>query len=112
MTVVAAVLVGAATIAMPAWAQPGQCSVTGFGTFDCDVVLDGGGLTFGLPDGSTLAFTLDEAEHGDAYLSAADAQPGESPRQLPDFMPGAKPGCWMRADGFEFCAMVFEGAGT
>ncbi len=112
MMLAAAVFAGAAGMATLAAAQPGQCRVTGFGEFDCDVVLDGGGLSFSLPDGSTLAFTLEEAELGSAYLIGADAKPGQRPQELRDFIPGAEPGCWMREDGFEFCAFVFEGEGT
>ncbi|HEY0034978.1 MAG TPA: hypothetical protein VGB81_17080 [Devosia sp.] len=109
---VAAVMAGAA-IGTSAVAQPGQCSVTGYGTFDCDVVIDGGGFSFALPDGQVLAFTLSEADLGSAFLLAADAQPGKRPRELDDFKPKqSKPGCWVREDGFEFCALVFEGEGT
>lgn len=90
-------------------AAPGQCTVTGFGAFDCDVVLDGGGLTFELPDGRTFAFALIEEGVGTGYLIAADAAPGARPTELAGFKPVAeKPGCWARGEDFEFCAMVAE----
>ncbi len=92
-----------------AFAQPGQCTVTGYGTFDCDVAVDGGGLSFALPDGDILAFTLVEPELGIGYLIASDAKPGQSPDEMAGLAPVAdKPGCWAR-DEFEFCAMVFAG---
>lgn len=107
MKLVAAILIWSAMVAV-ASAAPGQCSVTGLDMFECDVVLDGGGLTFDLPDGRTFAFALMEEGVGTGYLIAADAAPGT----LPDALPGlvaeeGKPGCWARAD-FEFCAMVAE----
>ena len=109
----AAAMIAGAAISTPAAAQPGQCSVTGIGTFDCEVVVDGGGFSFGLPDGDVLAFTLTEPSAGLAYLVRADAKPGQSPRELDEFaaVPG-KPGCWAAENGYQFCAMVFEGEGT
>lgn len=92
---------------MPAAAAPGQCSVTGYDTFDCDVALDGGGLTFGLPDGRTFAFTLIEQEVGTAFLIAADAAPGQPPEALGEFALAAeRPGCWVGKNDFEFCVLV------
>ena len=113
MMLAAALLAGAAMMVIPAWAQPGQCSVTGAGTFACDVVVDGGGFSFGLPNGAVLAFTLSEPGLGTAYLIESDARPGQRPRELKDFaaVPD-RPGCWAREDGFEFCALVFEGEAT
>jgi hypothetical protein len=109
----AAAIFAAAAIGGPATAQPGQCSVTGWGTFDCDVVVDGGGFSFGLPDGAMLAFTLTEPDIGLAYLIPADSEPGQRPRPQGEFQPvNGKPGCWANQDGYEFCAMVFEGKGT
>ena len=88
-------------------AAPGQCTVTGYDTFDCDVALDGGGLTFGLPDGRIFAFTLIEEGVGMAYLIDADAAPGERPDELREFRAvDGKPGCWARKENYEFCVLV------
>lgn len=100
---------GFGVMTLAASAAPGQCMVSGFGSFDCDVALDGGGLTFALPDGRTFAFALDEDNVGTGYLIAADAAPGSPPQALPGF--GAvegKPGCWARDDAFEFCVLIEE----
>ena len=104
-TAVAAAVTGAmATLAM---AAPGQCTVTGYDTFDCDVALDGGGLTFELPDGRTFAFTLVEEGVGTAFLIAADAEPGERPEELRAFTAvEGRPGCWARDEDYEFCVLV------
>lgn len=103
--VLAAVLMGVGS----AVAAPGQCSVSGFGAFPCEVALDGGGLSFGLPDGSTLAFTLTETDGGAAYLIAADGRPGSAPRELGMFDAVAgEPGCWMRDEDYRFCVLVEE----
>ena len=105
----AAAVVAAATGAMVtlAAAAPGQCTVTGYDTFDCEVALDGGGLTFTLPDGKTFAFTLAEDGVGSAFLIEADAGPGQVPDELRDFQPvEGQPGCWARGDEFEFCVLV------
>lgn len=108
----AAILAGAA-ISTPAWAQPGQCSVTGLGTFDCDVVVDGGGFSFTFPDGNVLAFTLIEPSLGLAFLIRSDAKPGQRPRELGEFTPAPdNAGCWAGNNGYQFCALVFEGEGT
>lgn len=113
MMLAATVFAGAAMAGTPAYAQPGQCSVTGVGTFPCDVAVDGGGLSFALPDGDVLAFMLVEPGRGIAYLAAADARPGQRPRELRDFVPKeGMQGCWVREDGYQFCALVFQGEGT
>jgi hypothetical protein len=96
-------------MAMAASAAPGQCAVTGYGTFDCDVVLDGGGLTFGLPDGGIFAFALVSEAAGEAYLIAPGSAPGQPPQTLRELRPvEGEPGCWARGDEFEFCALVAE----
>ncbi len=106
----AAAMFAAAAMTGPAAAEPGQCSVSGWGTFDCDVVVDGGGLSFALPDGAVWAFTLTEAEIGLGYLVPPDGAPGKRPRPQGEFRPVAdKPGCWANVDNLEFCALVFEG---
>ena len=88
-------------------AAPGQCTVTGFDTFDCDVALDGGGLTFALPDGTTFAFTLIEEGVGTAFLIAADAEPGQRPEELREFRAvDGQPGCWARDEDYQFCVLV------
>lgn len=112
MMLAAAIMAGVA-MSTPAWAQPGQCSVTGIGTFACEVVVDGGGFSFALPDGDVLAFTLIEPDLGLAYLIRNGARPGQRPRELDEFtpVPGA-PGCWSGANGYQFCAAVFEKEGT
>lgn len=105
----AAAMFAAAAMTGPAAAQPGQCSVSGWGTFDCDVVVDGGGLSFALPDGAVWAFTLTEADMGLGYLFPSDGGSGNRPRAQGEFQPSTKPGCWANLDEFEFCALVFEG---
>jgi len=88
-------------------AAPAQCTVTGYGTFACDVVLDGGGLAFDLPDGSVFAFTLVEEDVGTAFVVAADARPGQLPKELHEFRSvEGRPGCWARDAEFEFCVLV------
>lgn len=105
--VVATLIWGAMVVA--ASAAPGQCMVTGYGTFDCDVALDGGGLTFGLPDGRVFSFAVIEEGGGTAYLIAADAAPGARPEELAGFVAvDGKPGCWARDEDFEFCVMVAQ----
>jgi hypothetical protein len=96
-------------MAAAASAAAGECSVTGYDTFDCDVVLDGGGLTFGLPDGGIFAFALLADGVGEAYLIAPGSAPGQPPQMLRDLRPvDGKAGCWAREDAFEFCALVEE----
>jgi len=104
-TAIVAAAVGA-TVTLAA-AAPGQCTVTGYDTFDCDVALDGGGLTFALPDGRTFAFTLVEEGVGTAFLIAEDAEPGQRPEELREFRAvDGKPGCWARDEDYEFCVLV------
>lgn len=88
-------------------AAPGQCTITGYDTFDCDVALDGGGLTFTLPDGQIFAFTLIEDGVGTAYLIDPEAVPGRRPQELHEFRAvEGKPGCWAREEDYEFCVLV------
>ncbi|SEQ01988.1 hypothetical protein SAMN05428969_1568 [Devosia sp. YR412] len=108
MKFVAATLIWGA-MAVAAYAAPGQCTMTGYGTFDCDVALDGGGLTFGLPDGRTFAFALEQDGVGTGYLIEADAAPGSRPDEIEDLSPvDGQPGCWARDDDFAFCVLVAE----
>tara|TARA_R110002020_G_scaffold14062_16_gene50000 strand:+ start:373 stop:699 length:327 start_codon:yes stop_codon:yes gene_type:complete len=88
-------------------AEPGQCSATGFETFDCELARDGGGLTFALPDGQVFAFALVSENEGLGYLGAPDAlYPAELGTMTP--APDA-PGCWVGGkDGFAFCAQVAQ----
>jgi len=97
-------------LASPSLAATGQCSLTGFGTFDCDVETDGSGLTFGLPDGQTFAFAAVSENEGLGYLIAADASPGQRPEELGEFAPLAnEAGCWQsQKDETKFCAVVSE----
>ncbi len=104
-------LLGAALIwgamSAVALAAPAQCEVTGYGTFDCDVALDGAGLTFALPDGQTFVFALTEADVGMAYLIGADARPGQRPDELREFRAvDGRPGCWARDEDYQFCVLV------
>lgn len=101
-----AVAAGGMMVAV-ASAAPGQCTVSGFGAFDCDVALDGGGLTFALPDGQIFAFTLIEDGVGTAYLIDPAAEPGQRPDELHEFRAvEGKPGCWARDEDYEFCVLV------
>lgn len=96
-----------AMAAPAAAATPGQCTVSGYDTFECDVALDGGGLTFELPDGKTFAFTLVEEGMGTVYLVEADAAPGALPEELRGFRAlEGQPGCWAREGDFTFCVLV------
>lgn len=90
-----------------AQAEPAQCSVNGFDTFECDVARDGGGLTFALPDGRVFAFALVGTGEGMGYLGAADAL---YPQELGAMTPAAgAPGCWVGGkDGFAFCVQVAQ----
>src|SRR5689334_17474412 len=65
-----------------AMAAPGQCTVGDYGTFDCDVATDGGGVTFALPDGRTFAFAAIGPGEGLGYLIEKDAKPGQRPDEL------------------------------
>lgn len=104
-----AAMIAGTAISTAAFDQPGQCTVTGYGTFDCDVVVDGQSLSFSLPDGGTLAFTLLEPALGVGYLLSPNAKAGQGITEMDGFAPIMdEPGCWAR-DQFEFCAMVFAG---
>lgn len=105
-----AMLATSLALAGPSWAVSGQCSLTGYEAFDCDVETDGGGLTFALPDGQTLAFALVEEGQGLGYLIPADAAPGQRPRELGTFLSiPNEAGCWQsQSDEMKFCALVFE----
>lgn len=91
-------------------AAPGQCEVSGFDMFDCDVALDGGGLTFALPDGQTFAFALVDDGEGLGYLIEPDARPGQRPDELGTFTPiEGEPGCWAGDRKVErFCVLVAQ----
>lgn len=110
-------MVAAMAMAGGATAAPGQCLVTGYETFPCDVALDGGGLAFDLPDGQTFAFALIEPELGVAYIDrnteGYDDDTGENyqyvrPKELGEFRPVAgEAGCWASTgDDFRFCVLV------
>lgn len=105
-----AMLAVSLALAAPALAVSGQCSLTGYDEFDCEVETDGAGLTFALPDGQTFAFALTEENQGLGYLLAADAKPGQLPDELGAFTPIAdEPGCWQaERNETKFCALVFE----
>lgn len=105
-----AMLAASLALAGPALAVSGQCSLTGYDAFECDIETDGGGLTFALPDGQTFAFALVEADEGLGYRIPADARPGQIPEELGTFTPLAdEPGCWQaERDDTKFCALVFE----
>jgi hypothetical protein len=119
--IVGAGVVGAAVVGLAGSvaAAPGECMVSGYGTFACDVTLDGGGFTFELPDGQTFAFYLDSEELGVAYIDG-NSQAGDRdgtdyrfvrPRELGEFRPVANvPGCWLsKADEeFRFCVFVVQ----
>ncbi|MGK2228058.1 MAG: hypothetical protein ACI9GK_001887 [Devosia sp.] len=99
-----------AVLAGVAVAEPAQCTVTGFGTFDCELSRDGGGLTFGLPDGQVFAFALVGEGEGLGYLTPVDAGAGTYPVEL-GLMTAAvdAPGCWVGGkDDFSFCALVAQ----
>lgn len=103
-----AVLLGGFALAAPVGAAPGLCEMTDYDSFACDVAVDGGGLTFGLPDGQIFAFALTAGDEGLGYRIAADARPGQVPVELGSFAPIAEePGCWFGAKyQIRFCAMV------
>lgn len=108
--VTGAVLVSGLAFAFPANAAPGQCSVTGYDTFECDVAFDGGGLTFALPDGQTLVFSHVGNGEGIGYLAPVDLPAGRYPTDLGVFRPvEGEPGCWLGdKEGLKFCAAVAE----
>lgn len=101
-----AVVTGIGTMAT--LAAPGQCTVTGYDSFPCEVTLDGGGLTFGLPDGQTFAFALVAEGKGQAYRISPDAGPGRIPDDLGTFKAVEdEAGCWASTrDEFRFCVLV------
>ena len=105
-----AMLAASLALAAPALAASGQCSLTGYDAFACDVETDGGGLTFALPDGRTFAFALIGENEGLGYLIGADVAPGQIPDELGAFAPlPDEPGCWQaEQDDTRFCALVFE----
>lgn len=105
-----AMLAVSLALAGPAAAVSGQCSLTGYEAFDCEVETDGGGLTFALPDGQTFAFALVEDGQGLGYLIGANATPGQRPEELGSFLPvPSEAGCWQsERDETKFCALVFE----
>ena len=103
-----AALLGGLVLAAPAGAAPGLCEMTGYDSFACDVVVDGGGLTFSLPDGQVFAFALTADNSGQGYRIAAEPKPGQLPVELGEFAPvEGEPGCWFGGrDEIRFCAMV------
>jgi hypothetical protein len=105
-----AMLVVSLALAVPALAAPGQCSLTGYDEFDCDVETDGNGLTFSLPDGQVFAFALADEAEGQGYRIPAEASPGQRPVELGRFSPVAdEPGCWQSLrNETKFCALVFQ----
>lgn len=103
-----AALVCGLALAAPVAAAPGQCSMTGYGEFACDVTVDGGGITFALPSGETLVFVHEADGEGPGFLMAAEPQPGRGPRELGRFAPAeGQDGCWFGAkDDITFCAAL------
>lgn len=95
-------------LAAPALGAPGQCSMTGYESFACEISADGGGITFTLPDGQFFAFVHTGDGEGPGYLTPADPTPGHSPRLLGSFAPAmAAPGCWRDAErDITFCAAI------
>jgi hypothetical protein len=97
-------------LAVPANAAPGQCQVTGYGDFPCEVNVDGGGITFALPDGQTFVFAHEADGEGQGYLIDAEPQPGRYPKELGRFAPvTGQEGCWYgEKDGITFCALLVK----
>lgn len=106
--VTGAVLLAGVSLAAPAIAAPGQCSMTGYEDFACDVDVDGGGITFALPDGQSFVFAHVADGEGLGYLIPTQPEPGALPQELGMFAPVAdKPGCWLGAkDDITFCAAI------
>lgn len=106
--VTGAALICGLVLAVPAVAAPGQCSMTGYGEFACDVNVDGGGITFALPDGETFVFAHEADGVGLGYVIPADPQPGRRPSELGRFVPvTGQPGCWLGDDdAITFCASL------
>lgn len=101
-------LVAGLALAVPAMASPGQCSMTGFGDFQCEVNVDGGGLTFALPDGQSLVFAHVADGEGLGYLIPAQSEPGQRPKELGMFAPvEGQAGCWFGPkDEISFCVAI------
>ncbi len=110
MFVTGAVLLAGLALAVPANAAPGECSVTGYDTFECDVSVDGGGIAFMLPDGRSFVFAHVADGAGLGYIGAADPRPGSYPEELGSFLPVAgEDGCWLgEKDGLKFCAALLQ----
>lgn len=105
--VTGAVLLAGLALAGPAMAEPGQCSMTDYGSFECDVTADGGGVSFALPDGQVFVFVHVAEGAGPAFLIS---EPGRVPHALGDFAPvEGEPGCWHNeADTRKFCAAILQ----
>lgn len=103
-----AVLIAGLALVSPAAALPGQCSMTGYDDFACEVSVDGSGLTFALPDGQVFSFAVTDGEEGLGYLVGAEAAPGALPDELGRFSPiPEEAGCWLgERDAVRFCVMV------
>lgn len=95
-------------LAAPAAAAPGQCSMTGYGEFACDVNVDGGGITFSVPGGETFVFVHEANGEGAGFLIPAEPTPGRRPAELGRFAPAeGQPGCWFGdKDDITFCAAL------
>ncbi|WP_169195126.1 hypothetical protein [Devosia sp. MC1541] len=105
-----AALLFCCALAVPALGASGECSLTGYDSFACDVAVDGGGITFALPNGDTFVFAHEADGAGLGYVIAADSQPGRSPAQLGRFFPVAdRDGCWFAPiKEITFCASIAE----
>lgn len=108
MLMTGAALIAGLALAAPASAAPGQCSMTGYGDFACDVSVDGGGISFALPDEQVLVFAHQANSEGFGYLIESEATPGSRPDELGAFVPvDGEPGCWFGAeDEIKFCAAL------
>ncbi|QQR40156.1 hypothetical protein [Devosia rhizoryzae] len=95
-------------LAAPAGAAPGQCSMTGYGDFSCDVAVDGGGISFVLPDRQVFVFAHQANSEGFGYLIEDRARAGARPDELGAFAPiEGEPGCWFGPkDEITFCAAL------
>lgn len=102
------VIVAGFALAAPAAAAPGECSITGYNDFPCDISVDGGGITFDLPDGETFVFVHGGDDQGMGYLIPAQSDPGDRPRELGNFEPvHGEAGCWFgERDEITFCAAL------
>ncbi|WIY51751.1 hypothetical protein O9Z70_09650 [Devosia sp. YIM 151766] len=110
MFVTGAVLLASLALAVPAHAAPGQCSMTGYGSFDCDVTADGGGITFALPDGQVFVFAHLADGAGLGYLNPAEPESSRYPAELGAFLPvEGEDGCWLgEKDSVKFCAALMQ----